>query len=147
MLSRDGRLDAADRWYAGEGGPDTAMARQAPAHCGTCGFYLPLAGSLQAGFGACGNELSNSDGRVVSVEHGCGAHSEAVVEAPSLAELVGDVYDDGEIIELAEVPDLAELPEVVQPDVELHVEPEVEPAAELPQAADSVEVTEVSDAP
>jgi hypothetical protein len=100
VMSLEGRLDAAERWYLGESGPDTPMAKQAPASCGTCGFYLPLAGSLRAGFGACGNELSNSDARVVSVEHGCGAHSEAVVEAPSLAELVGEVFDDGEIIEI-----------------------------------------------
>jgi hypothetical protein len=98
VLSRDGRLDAADRWYNGENGPASPMARNAPAHCGTCGFYLSLAGSLQAGFGVCGNEISNTDGRVVSVEFGCGAHSEAIVEVPSLAELIGVVYDDGEIV-------------------------------------------------
>jgi Protein of unknown function (DUF3027) len=99
VMSLDGRLDAAERWYEGDAGPDTPMAKQAPAHCGTCGFYLPLAGSLRGGFGACGNELSNSDGRVVSVEHGCGAHSEAVVDAPSLAEPIGEIFDDGEIID------------------------------------------------
>jgi len=98
VLSREGRLDAAERWYAGESGPSSAMARNAPAHCGTCGFYLSLAGALQAGFGVCGNEMASVDGRVVSVEYGCGAHSEAVVEVPSLAELVGEVYDDGEIV-------------------------------------------------
>jgi hypothetical protein len=98
VLSRDGRLDAAHRWYNGDNGPASAMARNAPAHCGTCGFYLPLAGSLQAGFGVCGNEISNTDAQVVSVEFGCGAHSEAVVDVPSLAELVGVVYDDGEIV-------------------------------------------------
>jgi hypothetical protein len=98
VLSRDGRLDAAERWYNGENGPASPMARNAPAHCGTCGFYLSLAGSLQAGFGVCGNEISNTDGRVVSVEFGCGAHSEAIVEVPSLAELIGVVYDDGELV-------------------------------------------------
>jgi hypothetical protein len=96
VMSRDGRLDTAERWYVGEGGPDTPMARQAPGRCGTCGFLLPLAGSLQAGFGVCGNEISATDGRAVSVEYGCGAHSEAVVVVPSLAELVGDVFDDGD---------------------------------------------------
>lgn len=96
VMSREGRLDAAERWYAGEGGPDTPMARQAPASCGTCGFLLPLAGSLQAGFGVCGNEISACDGRAVSVEFGCGAHSEAVVVVASLAELTGDVFDDGD---------------------------------------------------
>ncbi len=73
------------------------MARNAPAHCGTCGFYLSLAGALQAGFGVCGNEISGADGRVVSVEYGCGAHSEVVHEVPSLAELIGEVYDDDEL--------------------------------------------------
>ena len=41
------------------------------------GSSLPLAGSLQAGFGVCGNELTDTDGQVVSVEYGCGAHSQA----------------------------------------------------------------------
>ena len=96
-MSREGRLDAAERWYLGDGGPDTPMARQAPAHCGTCAFLLPLAGSLAAGFGVCGNEITATDGRVVHVAHGCGAHSETVVEVPSLAEPTGEVYSDGEV--------------------------------------------------
>jgi hypothetical protein len=98
VLSREGRLDAADRWHAGDGGPDTAMARQAPAHCGTCGFYLPLEGSLRAAFGVCGNEITPMDGRVVNVEFGCGAHSEIVVVVPPMAEPSGEVYDDGDEI-------------------------------------------------
>lgn len=97
VLSREGRLAAADRWQHGDSGPDTPMARQAPGHCGTCGFLLPLQGSLRAGFGVCGNEITETDGRVVSVEFGCGAHSETVVDAPSLAEPVGVVYDDGDV--------------------------------------------------
>lgn len=96
VMSREGRLDAAERWYLGDGGPDTAMARQAPATCGTCAFLLPLAGSLSAGFGVCGNEITSADGRVVSVEFGCGAHSEAKVVVPPLAEPGEVVYDDGE---------------------------------------------------
>lgn len=96
VMSRDGRLDAADRWYAGDGGPQTSMARQAPAHCGTCAFLLPLAGSLRAGFGVCGNEVTAVDGRVVSVEYGCGAHSEVNVKVPPLSEPGDLVYDDGD---------------------------------------------------
>lgn len=96
VMSREGRLDAADRWYSGDAGPDTPMARQAPAHCGTCGFFLALAGSLSAGFGVCGNELTGTDGRVVSVEYGCGAHSEATVTVPPLSEPGEVVYDDGD---------------------------------------------------
>lgn len=99
VLSREGRLEAAARWYEGDGGPDTAMARNAPAHCGTCGFFLPLAGALRAGFGVCSNEVAATDGRAVSVEFGCGAHSEAVVDVPPLAEPAGEVYSDAEDLE------------------------------------------------
>jgi hypothetical protein len=74
------------------------MARHAPGHCGTCGFYLPLAGSLRAAFGVCGNEITDSDGEVVSVEYGCGAHSQATVHPGSLAETTDVVYDDGDEI-------------------------------------------------
>ena len=98
VLSRDARLDIAERWYDGDGGPDTAMARQAPAHCGTCGFFLPLAGSLAAGFGVCGNELTSRDGQVVSVEYGCGAHSETKLTVPPMSEPGELVYDDGDEI-------------------------------------------------
>jgi hypothetical protein len=100
VLSREGRLEAAERWYEGDGGPEAAMAKQAPARCGTCGFLLPLAGSLRAGFGVCGNEITATDGRVVSVEFGCGAHSEAAAVVPSLAERTGEVYDDGDELTL-----------------------------------------------
>ncbi|MCU1655598.1 MAG: hypothetical protein JWO57_254 [Pseudonocardiales bacterium] len=98
VMSREARLDAAERWYEGDNGPDSPMARQAPARCGTCGFLLPLAGSLRAGFGVCGNEITSSDGHVVSVEYGCGAHSEAIFEVPSLAEPSGAIFDDGDEI-------------------------------------------------
>ena len=132
VLSRWGRLDAADRWYAGEGGPDTPMAQQAPAPCGTCGFFLAVAGSLRAGFGVCANEISPSDGRIVSVEHGCGAHSEAAVEAagPDL----GDVFDDEqiEVVSLRDVPGEPAAPAgeaAVQPAQEQSVGGE--PAADL----------------
>lgn len=98
VMSRAGRLAAAQRWYSGDRGPRTAMARHAPGHCGTCGFYLPLAGSLSAGFGVCGNEITTTDGQVVSVEYGCGAHSQARVEVLPLAEQGEIVYDDGDEI-------------------------------------------------
>ena len=79
LLSFDGRLDAVERWYAGEAGPEAPIARAAPASCATCGFFVPLAGALRQAFGACANVYAPDDGRVVSVDHGCGAHSEAVV--------------------------------------------------------------------
>lgn len=93
VMSREGRLQAAERWRGGETGPRTAMAAHAPARCGTCGFYLQLAGSLRAAFGVCGNEYAPADGRVVAAGYGCGAHSEAVVEsAPRTAS--EPTYDD-----------------------------------------------------
>jgi hypothetical protein len=79
VLSYDGRLDAVERWYAGDAGPEAAIARSAPAACATCGFYVPLSGGFRQAFGVCANLYAPDDGRVVSVDHGCGAHSEAVV--------------------------------------------------------------------
>ena len=98
VLSRDGRLMAAERWQDGDRGPDAPMARQAPAHCGTCGFFVALAGSLGAGFGACANEVTDTDGQVVSVEYGCGAHSQVVAVPTPLGEAPELVYDDGDEI-------------------------------------------------
>jgi hypothetical protein len=98
VFSRAGRLDTAQRWQAGDHGPRSAMARHAPAHCGTCGFYLPLAGSLRAAFGVCGNEITTTDGSVVSAEYGCGAHSQAAVDPAPLGETAEIVYDDGDEI-------------------------------------------------
>lgn len=79
VLSFDGRVDAVERWYAGDQGPEAPIARAAPASCATCGFFVPLAGALRQAFGACANEFAPDDAKVVSVDHGCGAHSEAVV--------------------------------------------------------------------
>ena len=82
VLSLDGRADAAERWYEGEAGPDTPVAQAAPGRCGDCGFLVPLAGALGRVFGACANGVAPDDGRVVALTHGCGAHSETVVEQP-----------------------------------------------------------------
>ncbi|WP_408650264.1 DUF3027 domain-containing protein [Jatrophihabitans sp.] len=107
VLSRLGRLDAAERWHAGSHGPDSPMAKQAPGNCGTCGFFLPLAGSLRAGFGVCGNEITEADGQVVSVEFGCGAHSEAAVE--QVADEPGEIFEDDLVdLEPRETGDAAE---------------------------------------
>src|SRR3954447_15095833 len=79
MLSFDGRLDAVERWYAGDPGPEAPIARAAPAACASCGFFVQLSGALRQAFGVCANAYAPDDGRVVAVDHGCGAHSEAVV--------------------------------------------------------------------
>jgi hypothetical protein len=96
VLSREGRLDAAERWLDHHG-PAAPMARQAPAPCGTCGFLVPLAGSLRAGFGVCANEVTEVDGQVVSVEYGCGAHSSVRAESTMAADRAEVVYDDGDV--------------------------------------------------
>ena len=80
VLSAEGREAAAQRWYEGESGPHTEVAEKAPAPCATCGFFIPMAGALRSFFGVCANAWSPSDGRVVSLDHGCGAHSEVDVE-------------------------------------------------------------------
>ncbi|GAA2969336.1 hypothetical protein GCM10010483_11550 [Actinokineospora diospyrosa] len=108
VLSRFGRVDAADRWKVGDYGPGSEMARSAPAACGTCGFYLPVAGSLGAAFGVCGNEISPADGRAVHAAYGCGAHSENEVEQISPVLVADLIYDDArldiEVTPVAEAP-------------------------------------------
>ncbi|WP_170191870.1 DUF3027 domain-containing protein [Saccharothrix syringae] len=94
VLSREGVLDAARRWHGGDFGPRSEMARSAPAHCGTCGFYQRVAGSLGAAFGVCANELTPADGHVVHAEYGCGAHSEVEVEGGPAVPVADLVYDD-----------------------------------------------------
>ncbi|GAA2690270.1 DUF3027 domain-containing protein [Streptomyces aculeolatus] len=78
VLSRYGLHIAADRWEE-EYGPKTPMAQAAPASCVSCGFLMPLAGSLRRAFGVCANEFAPADGHVVSLAYGCGGHSEAAV--------------------------------------------------------------------
>lgn len=80
LLSPQGRAEAAARWSSGDGGPDTEIARAAPAQCETCGFMIRLGGPLGRAFGVCSNERTPFDGRVVSYDHGCGAHSDVRAE-------------------------------------------------------------------
>ena len=100
VLSAYGRDDTAERWYESDHGPRAPLSRAAPATCMSCGFFMPLAGGLGRLFGACGNEFAPDDGRVVSSDHGCGAHSEAVLSgaashaaAPVIDEFGYDLVD------------------------------------------------------
>jgi hypothetical protein len=96
VMSREGRSEAVARWAAGEFGPNTAMARHAPGPCLTCGFFLPLAGSLRSMLGACGNAYAPADGRVVTGDYGCGAHSQATMVVSEPTEVVRSArYDTG----------------------------------------------------
>jgi Protein of unknown function (DUF3027) len=93
VLSVEGRDAAAERWYAGEHGPGSAIAAAAPARCGTCGFLARLGGPLAATFGVCGNAWSPSDGHVVSLDHGCGAHSDVRAEQSPNQQAAAPVHD------------------------------------------------------
>lgn len=106
VLSLEGRDDAADRWLAGDNGPDTPIAQAAPAHCSSCGFLVRLGGSLATMFGVCANASAPSDGQVVAFGHGCGAHSDVRVEqshhhpsapAPVHDTLTWDTWGDDEL--------------------------------------------------
>lgn len=93
VLSVEGRDAAAERWYAGEHGPESPIAAAAPALCGTCGFLVRLGGPLVSMFGVCGNAWSPSDGQVVSHDHGCGAHSDVRVEQNPSQSSLHPVHD------------------------------------------------------
>jgi Protein of unknown function (DUF3027) len=100
VLSAIGRDEAAIRWYTGEHGPRSPLAHAAPGPCQACGFFVRLSGSLGQLFGVCANSYAPDDGRVVSADHGCGAHSEAQLQggggqpvAPIIDELGYDLVD------------------------------------------------------
>jgi hypothetical protein len=94
VLGQQGRDDAAQRWHDGPFGPSDPMAKQAPGVCISCGFYVRLEGMLGQAFGACSNEFSPADGRVVDAAYGCGAHSETVVDAPLISASTAAVMDE-----------------------------------------------------
>ena len=102
VLSSIGRDEAAVRWHGGDHGPRSPLASAAPACCITCGFMIRLDGPLGRVFGVCANEYAPDDGRVVSVDHGCGAHSDGDVvpgdgseQIPTIDELGYDMLNAG----------------------------------------------------
>lgn len=97
VLSGEGREQAAQRWYDGDHGPSSEVATKAPEHCSTCGYFMPLSGVMRQVFGVCANEWSPSDGSVVSLDHGCGAHSEADMEQPKPEKIDAPVLDDQQV--------------------------------------------------
>jgi len=105
VLSAIGRDTTAARWYNSEHGPGTPLARAAPGPCLTCGFLTPLAGSLGQVFGVCANEYAPDDGRVVSLDHGCGAHSEAISVRPGTGALPPVIDEVG--YDLVDMPGVA----------------------------------------
>jgi Protein of unknown function (DUF3027) len=93
VLSAIGRDATAVRWYDSEHGPRTPLAHAAPAPCATCGFLVRLGSPLGRVFGVCANEYAPDDGKVVSMDHGCGAHSEAMIPAGSFG-TIAPVVDE-----------------------------------------------------
>ncbi len=137
VLSLWGRVEAAQRWFDGDFGPGSAMARATKRVCRDCAFYLPLRGSLGIAFGVCANEMS-ADGRVVADEYGCGAHSDTPAPA-GIGSPEFDPYDDGvlDVVEVVPAADEAEAAETVEAEAE-PVEAEPAEAAE-PVEAEAVE--------
>ncbi len=94
VLSPVGRRAAAERWYGSGHGPTAPAALHAPAACASCGYLVRLSGGLGHLFGVCANEWSPQDGAVVSLDHGCGAHSETDVERPEPEPLAPPILDE-----------------------------------------------------
>jgi hypothetical protein len=121
VLSPIGLDDAVDRWVSGEHGPAAAIAQAAPATCATCGFRIAVRGRLGIAFGVCANEISPSDGHLVTLDHGCGAHSEAVV-IPTMSEHPEPFVDEVGFDVVTEA---------VEPVEAVEIDEEVEPVAEV----------------
>ncbi|MBO3084956.1 DUF3027 domain-containing protein [Cellulomonas fengjieae] len=103
VLSPQGRDEAAERWYRGPHGPTSAGSLASAAACHSCGFLVPLQGSLGTVFGVCANQWSPDDGTVVSLDHGCGAHSETDAEATSTDWPAADPLIDELSLELVQL--------------------------------------------
>jgi len=120
VLSEIGREQAINRWYGSTHGPNTPMAELAPDRCISCGFYISLSGTLGRMFGVCANSYAQDDGKVVSIDHGCGGHSEVVSDTKSVPMGTTIIDDAGfllpeeiedELVEEADIED-ADLNEV-----------------------------------
>ena len=94
VLSEHGRATAADRWREGDFGPDGASVRVSPGPCSTCGFLLPIGGPLGTAFGICANAFATSDGRVVTLDHGCGGHSEVIADPVPVVQITEPLIDE-----------------------------------------------------
>ncbi|WP_339561797.1 DUF3027 domain-containing protein [Bifidobacterium thermophilum] len=106
VLSPLGRDQTAKRWYEGPHGPKALSTKTAAGNvCSTCGFFVPLKGDFDRMFGVCANKWSPDDGRVVSLDHGCGEHSEIDPPEPShLWVQSKPAYDDTHIDVIAQAP-------------------------------------------
>ena len=94
ILSPLGLERAVARWFDGANSARSAMAKQAPANCSSCGFMVALGGSIGQAFGLCANEFGAADGQIVAMNFGCGAHSSVRPEESSPVPVVDLVIDD-----------------------------------------------------
>ena len=109
VLSTVGLERAVYRWFEKLNGPRSAMAKSAPAHCGSCGFLVAIGGSIGQVFGVCGNEFGAADGQVVATTFGCGAHSSVRVAQSAPIPVIDLVIDD----QADEQSDSSDLPDYI----------------------------------
>lgn len=152
VLSSLGRAQAAKRWYEGPRGPKAMSTKTADGNlCSTCGFFVPLKGELNLLFGVCANKWSPDDGRVVSLDHGCGEHSEIEPPEPSRLWVQSKpAFDDLHIDIIAQRPreDRAqiELLEAQDDDTEDVNDVDVNDADKAADAAVDTDVQDIADA-
>lgn len=101
VLSVPGKDQTANRWHDGDRGPKAPIAEAVTDKCSTCGFFVSISGSLGQLFGVCANQFAADDGKVVSLDHGCGGHSEIVVDMHSIP--TGSMVIDDNDLDTSEV--------------------------------------------
>ena len=140
VLSVPGKDQTAIRWYEGDRGPRAPIAEAVTDKCVTCGFYVAISGSLGRTFGVCTNKFAADDGKVVSIDHGCGGHSEIVVDLHAIP-TGGMVFDDNNL-DIAELSDddivEAEIAEIEEDDDDIEVE-------DIDLASDVIDESELED--
>lgn len=99
VLSAEGVADAVNRWSRGDDGPAAQIARLADNKCATCAWLLPIGGAVGQAFGVCAHDMSPSDGHVVAMDHGCGAHSDVVAE-PTPVPVTELIIDDDTFLDV-----------------------------------------------
>lgn len=141
VLSVEGLADAAERWRSGDEGPDSQVARLADHPCSTCAWLLPIGGLLGQAFGVCAHDMSPSDGHVVSLDHGCGAHSDVRIE-PSPIPVTDMLIDETTFISVRmdRAADAEALGEDLRSE-EVGAQSEAEPTS-APATAEGVELAE-----
>lgn len=106
VMTAQSRWDTAQRWYEGPPGPKSLSTTTAQGEvCSQCAFFIPLQGDLQRLFGVCANKWSREDAKVVSVDHGCGEHSEIAPAEPTQLWIQSEpAYDSLYIDVVSQVP-------------------------------------------